>query len=336
MTLSRTVALVAVAILALSLTACRNGLVEANEVNRALQESESWTAFESLPTAVQEIGVAELDGKIYVVAGIQAGGATGNLLQAYDGESDSWEVLASLPARLHHVALVALNSKLYALGGFNSFFDPVDLLFEYDPESDDWLQKSSIPSRLGSPAAAVIDDLIYVAGGNGGAGQRTLFSYDPAVDTWTQLADLPTGRNHHAAGTIDGKLYVVGGRNASSFILSTLEVYDPDANLWSSLPDMPTGRSGIAAAVVRGCLFVFGGEGNDRRVNTLGVFDENEYFNPVTNSWATADPMPFARHGIGAAVLDGRIHIPAGGPVEGFGVTSEHDAYAPPDEISCE
>jgi len=34
--------------------------------------------------------------------------------------------------------------------------------------------------------------------------------------------------------------------------------------------------------------------------------------------------MPDSRHGIGAVVADGRIHIPGGGPIEGFGITANH------------
>ena len=43
--------------------------------------------------------------------------------------------------------------------------------------------------------------------------------------------------------------------------------------------------------------------------------------------------MPTPRHGIGAANVGGRIHIPAGGPVEGFGVTDVHEVYDPSVEL---
>jgi len=280
--------------------------------------------------------VANLNGIVYVVGGIPANGGAANLVQAYDPVEDSWQVVSPLPTRLHHVAVVAAVSKLYAIGGYTAQFQPRAGLFEYDPEADEWTEKSPVPTSLGSPAAAVIDGIIYVAGGDGGRGQRTLFAYDPINNNWTQLADMPTGRNHHAAAAIEDKLYVVGGRNFGNFTLSTFEVYDPATDTWSTLPDIPTGRSGIAAAVVRNCLFVLGGEGNDRNVNALGVFEENEYYNPLTNTWETADPMPFPRHGIGAAVVEETIHIPAGGPVEGFGVTADHDGYTPPTEINCQ
>jgi hypothetical protein len=38
--------------------------------------------------------------------------------------------------------------------------------------------------------------------------------------------------------------------------------------------------------------------------------------------------MPVPRHGIGAATIGGRIHIPGGATVAGFGVSAVHDAFA--------
>jgi hypothetical protein len=39
--------------------------------------------------------------------------------------------------------------------------------------------------------------------------------------------------------------------------------------------------------------------------------------------------MPTPRHGIGAAVLPDGVHIPGGGPREGFGVTDVHEIFVP-------
>lgn len=318
--------------------ACSNETAQA--ISNAKQDqvmAGSWINFADLAQPVQEVGVAELDGIIYVVGGIPAQRGATNLVQAYDYMSDSWRVLAPLPRSLHHVAVVALNGGLYSLGGFTGSFGAVNNAYSYDPQSNVWTEIAPIPVLTGSPSAVVIDDLIYLIGGQGSDPQQdSLFSYDAKSNSWSPLRSMPTGRNHFAAAAIDGKLYAVGGRISSSFTLNTLEVYDPAIDEWTRLSNMPTGRSGIAAAAYRGCLFVFGGEGNDRRVNSLGVFEENEMYNPITDSWQTMTPMALARHGIGAAVLEDRIHIPGGGPVEGFGVTDAHDAYAPPSDVNCE
>ena len=90
---------------------------------------------------------------------------------------------------------------------------------------------------------------------------------------------------------------------------------------------MPSARGGLAAAVSGGRLFVFGGEGNG--LDPSGVFEQVEAYDPSTDSWSEQPPMPTPRHGIGAASLDGFIHIPGGATEEGFGVSAVHEVFEP-------
>ena len=94
---------------------------------------------------------------------------------------------------------------------------------------------------------------------------------------------------------------------------------------------MPTARGGIAAAVFDSHLIVFGGEGNASDPD--GVFAEVEAYDGAAGIWRTLTPMPTPRHGIGAARVSGLIHVPGGGPVEGFGVTNVHEVYDPAGEL---
>jgi N-acetylneuraminic acid mutarotase len=136
---------------------------------------------------------------------------------------------------------------------------------------------------------------------------------------------MPSPRNHLAAAGVAGKVYVAGGRSGESARLSNaLEEYDPSTGEWARKTPLPTARGGIAGAEANGRLYVFGGEGN--RMNPLGMFDEVEAYDPATDTWQRLDPMAVPRHGIGAAPLDGRIYIPGGATVEGFGVTPIHQA----------
>jgi hypothetical protein len=144
---------------------------------------------------------------------------------------------------------------------------------------------------------------------------------------------MPPARNHLAAAAVDGFFYAVGGR--ASGLRASLERFDPGSGdpalgTWTPLRPLPTARGGIAAAVVGGRIHVFGGEGNSQ--SPAGTFEENEAYDPATDTWSTRCPLPLPVHGIGAAAVGGAIHIPGGGPVQGFGVTDEHQVYVPGDE----
>src|SRR5215472_1584767 len=67
----------------------------------------------------QEMGVAALDGKVYVVGGFDGSGQPVATVEVYDPARDRWTQKASLPAPLHHVNVAAVGSKLYVVGGLS-------------------------------------------------------------------------------------------------------------------------------------------------------------------------------------------------------------------------
>ncbi len=277
----------------------------------------AWISLAPMPDARQEVAVAEVNGKIYVVGGLPRT----NLVQEYDPANNNWRLVAPLPVAVDHAAAVGLGGKLYVMGG-NTGAGQTDALYEYDPARDQWVQRAAMPTARSALAAVVIAGKIYAVGGSG-ATQRELEVYDPAADAWTRLAPMPTGRNHIAAGAIKGKLYVAGGRPGN---LAVLEEYDPATDSWTTKAPMPTARSGHAGAVVRDKFYTFGGEGNPN--SSIGIFQETEAYDPQSDSWRQLQPMPTPRHGIGAAVIGNRIFIPGGATQQGGGTqTTVNEAF---------
>src|SRR5579884_2596697 len=76
-----------------------------------------WSMRTPMPVGRSEVGVAELDGKVYVVGGYASGNVDQPLNQVYDPISDGWQTLAPLPRGLNHVAVVGFDHQLYAFGG---------------------------------------------------------------------------------------------------------------------------------------------------------------------------------------------------------------------------
>jgi N-acetylneuraminic acid mutarotase len=152
--------------------------------------------------------------------------------------------------------------------------------------------------------------------------------YDPATDSWTILADLPAPLDHLAAAAVGGIFYVLGGR-ANGVLSPAVRAFDPATNTWSRKADMPTARGGVAGAALGGKIYVIGGEGNPES-GSNGVFDDNEAYDPATDTWQVLAPIPVPRHGTGAAALDGRIIVPGGATLQGFGPVDTVEAFTPP------
>ena len=115
---------------------------------------------------------------------------------------------------------------------------------------------------------------------------------------------MPTARTLLAAATgPDGRIYAFGGSSGD-----TAEAYDPIADTWSTVAPMPTPRSLLSAATGSdGRIYVLGGSAvpvpfPDPPFNTVEAYD------PLTDTWAAAAPMPTPRRGMAAvAAPDGLI-----------------------------
>ena len=74
---------------------------------------------------------------------------------------------------------------------------------------------------------------------------------------------------------------------------------------------MPSKRGSLTSAGVNETIYVFGSE------EPGGTFNNNEKYDLKINIWISAQPMPTARHGLAAAVVDDKIYVIGGGPEPG-------------------
>jgi len=290
----------------------------------------TWIALTPLPGgARQEVGVAVLDERVYVIGGFTDIGGGSAAVELYDTAANSWSEAADLPAQRNHVGAAGLAGRVYVVGGFvGSGFTPATDVYRYDPAANQWMSVAPLPAARGALALGALDGKLYASGGSGPGGSLTTHSvYDPATNMWTELAPLPSPRNHLAAVALGSALYVIGGRHDGSGNVNTAELdrYDPAANEWTMLAPMPTARSGIAAAVLAGRIVVMGGEVNLDNPPTY-VFPQVEIYDPGSNTWTAIDPMAVPRHGIGAAPVGDLIYVPGGAKHAGFDATAESDA----------
>ncbi|OLE53306.1 MAG: hypothetical protein AUG51_13600 [Acidobacteria bacterium 13_1_20CM_3_53_8] len=102
-----------------------------------------------------------------------------------------------------------------------------------------------------------------------------------------------------------------------------------NSGTWTTAPPMPTARQGFAVGVINGKLYAVGGDSTigpgyggvtPNPLNTLEVYD------PATNAWSTLAPMPTARFGLTAGVINGKLYA-VGGFNSGYLRTLE--AYDP-------
>ncbi len=298
------------------------------------QDQGSWSAASILPTPTADPGVAALDGKIYVVGGAiffphalptssdMGSGTWGSSVNyEYDPATDHWRELAPLPIGLSHVGLVGFNHKLYAFGGFSSLVhaNAQDAALVYDPAANAWQWLAPLSSRRGGAGVVEVGGKIHVFGGR--PRDPTPLDihevYDPATNQWTKKAPMPAARDHMGIAVIDGKIHIVGGRTGGQTDnLHDHDVYDPATDKWTKAAPMPTARSGGASVYYHGLLLFVGGECKKRDPNARfgggEDFDENEGYDPKTNTWISLAKLPSARQAFGAATVGSAAYFAGG------------------------
>ncbi|PYN80065.1 MAG: galactose oxidase [Candidatus Rokuibacteriota bacterium] len=286
-----------------------------------------WTSLAPMPTARQEVAVAELNGRVFVIGGFGSGGEAVPTVEVYDPASDRWETRSPLPAATHHAAAAVVGGRLYVVGGYTggrTSWTPLRTVYEYDEARSSWSTRAPLRVPRGGLAMVTLGNRLHAVGGSADRATGAHETYDPASDRWTDAPPMPTARDHLAAVVFEGRLWAIGGR--TSFVgtqYEIVEIYDPATDAWSTGPPLPVGRGGLAAAALGDRVYVFGGEA------PLRIFSATEMYEVAGKRWIAKDPMRTPRHGIGAAVVGNRIYVPGGSTQPGYAATDANEVYTP-------
>lgn len=207
-----------------------------------------------------------------------------------------------------------------------------------------WEARAPVPEARTEVSVATDGSLIYLIGGFGsGEGRRpsaprAMFAYDPLSDRWATAEEIPEGVNHAGFAAAGGKLYIVGGFQEATFSpTGAVRIYDPADSTWREAAPMLTPRGALALAVLDGKIHAIGGNaagGAGLRPHEHGVPEADnsvgthEVYDPAADTWTRLAPLPTPRNHLGAAVIDGKIHV-VGGRVPGDMELTTHEIYDP-------
>jgi N-acetylneuraminic acid mutarotase len=278
------------------------------------------TRLTDCPVAADQIGLEELGGLIYVVAGRTAD-AHSQKVYAYDPTTNTWTEKADYPIAVQSLCLRAVSGKLYGIGGHNSttatFYKDV---YEYDPAANTWTKKTDMPTGREDFGSAVFDGKIYCFGGLTDTPEdytltKVMEVYDPATDTWDEtLADLPDYKHFGDFGaTHNGLIYAVDGSNTFAsypfiFNVSVMYIYNPATDTWATDTGCEYPRSYKRVVALTDKIVLVSG-------NTMTTTDYTKTiysYTPSTDTWTREGDAPYSAGGTGLAVLDGAIYLCGG------------------------
>jgi N-acetylneuraminic acid mutarotase len=275
----------------------------AKPVSATAPVENSWISKAPMHVARSNLGVAIVNGKIYVIGGKTKSGLI-DTNEEYDPTTNTWTYKTSMPTPSNMFVTAVWQNKIYCLGaGINEV---------YSPQTNRWEIKT--PLHILIAQANVVNDKIYVIGGY--PNYTTNEVYDPANDTWVSKAPMPKAGAVAASAVLDDKIYFFGGNHENGYV-SITEIYDPATDTWSLGTGAPTYFiSGSAAVVTTGVtapkrIYVF-----DHPYANLAVmhgpFYTNQVYDPLNDSWASGADIPTSRQSFGAAVVNDIIYVIGG------------------------
>jgi N-acetylneuraminic acid mutarotase len=265
--------------------------------------------------AVQQIGAAVLDGRIWVAGGLTTPTKATAATQFYDPTIDTWDSGPALPKAVHHAMLVTYRNQLVLIGGFLARGgDPLavtsaQVLF-FNPDTGHWVPGPPLNHARAAGAAAVVGDKIVVVGGRTGHPEQLVGQTEVYDGTaWHDAAGIPVPGDHLAAASDRSYLYAVGGRKfTASSNTAAVQRYDPATDQWTALTAMPKPVSGAGAAIIDGQLLVAGGEGTTTVSSTVQAYD----LTARTAAWTTLPSLTQGRHGLAVAAIGKTLYAIGG------------------------
>lgn len=226
-------------------------------------------------------GVA-IDGKLYILDGVENKNFYSQRIEKYDPSTDEWSYETNTLLTKYGATYAVLDGEIYIFGGANGAGDGQRhrKFWKYSPITNSITELSNFGLIRDNLVSVAINGKIYVFGGRGITNSlfNDLWEYTPSTDSWVQKTSGATYRQGHNAVALNNKMYVFSGfgfnNTAYNGTLNDLWEYDPLVDSWNMLLD--NGLQGPQSYI--GCSTVCNG-----KVYTLVGADASS--EPFTGFW---------------------------------------------------
>lgn len=199
---------------------------DVNEVYDPVQNQ--WSYLAPMPTPCQHVKGVVVNGKIYVMGGLESWMKVSDKNQVYDIQTDTWTQMAPMPIGKHNYSVVAHEDKIYVFGG------------------------------------GVYDDSIESEGDRIWGSNGSIEVYDTLTDKWESLGDMPTSLFYGGIAAYDDKVIIVGGFRGASVDgrevgEGRVDIFSLETHTWSVGAPLPKSNVALNTVVYKDQLYAFGG-----------------------------------------------------------------------------
>jgi N-acetylneuraminic acid mutarotase len=233
-------------------------------VTRYDPATDTWQEMASMPDFRNHIGIATLNGKIYLSGGIYGEfsfDGQGKTFWVYDPQTDQWSSMPDMPIGRAAHGMAVLGGKFYLVGGIVPPAGDSSEIWVYDPATETWdTTRAHLPTPRDHLIVTAYDGKLYAIGGRYSGNLSTVEIYDPATDSWTRGPDMPTPRSGMGYAILEGQLHTIAGEDVDrGLVYMKHEVLDFETLTWTKLPDIPWPLNAPIVAELDQRIFVMGG-----------------------------------------------------------------------------
>jgi hypothetical protein len=166
-----------------------------------------------------------------------------------------------------------------------------------------WVTKTAMPTARSNLGLAAVNGKLYAIGGFLGININTTEEYNIATDTWAIKAAMPVANSGFKVTVCQNNIYAIGGG------MNNIEVYFPSNDSWI-VKEWPTRRYGFGVSTVQDKIYVMGG-GRSWLYPEYGysLYNHTDVYDPATDSWTTASPIPIPVLDCQCVEVDNKIYI---------------------------
>ena len=180
-----------------------------------------------MTTARKGAAASTLNGKIYVMGGLDDKGNSLNSVEYYDPATKKWAAAAKMGTARYYFSAATLNGKIYVMGGNN-----LSSVEYYDPAAKTWADAAKMGTARAGAAASALNGKIYVMGG-GLLATIEYFTPGPQLingsSQWTKDSPYQLGKNENCFVTGCPQAMCVPGTKS----LISARTYDEDGIVYT-------------------------------------------------------------------------------------------------------
>lgn len=299
--------------------------------------SNAWQAIASTDVGLYASAVLLMDSRVLFVGGAAEMEDGPRATVLYDPVADRWSAgPRTLTTHANHGLLLLKNGEAFVVAGTGANgtgvsrrserFDPLAESTVANAETGMWRAAASMRRSHGvGVGLSLADGRVLMAGGVDWSRPEPVHAevetYDPATDTWTDEPPMTTARAVAVSALLPGgQVLAAGGignlsgdQGEATKRSRSSELRDPATGNWSPTGDMKVARETSAWGVLGdGRVMVVGGTVIDD-AGAYTVTAATEIFDPVAQTWSSAEALGVARDSHSVATLnDGRLLVAGG------------------------